>query len=180
MASNYFENTGFLFSGNYLTALTFCAGPSQLMASLCCSQTVFFYVFFFYDNQCVMCLYPTLLLPSIKGFLLIKISLRQKICRRRVFPLSCQWSRQAVSDSRETFDHPAGVSSVGSAACERGTVTQLWQPSGTSDGWHARMGHAGFPGACIDRRSSCISNSASAGLIVGHAGHRCDTWRSVR
>lgn len=40
----------------------------------------------------------------------------------------------AVSYPAAIFDHPAGASSVGSAVYERGTVTQLWQPSGTGDG----------------------------------------------
>lgn len=71
------------------------------------------------------------------------------------------------------------ASSVGSAVCERGTVTQLWQPSGTSDGWHARMGHAAFWVGCVDRLSSRISHSASVGLIAGRAGHRRDTWISL-
>lgn len=133
-------------------------------------------------RQTTMCLYMTLLLPCIKCCLLIKMSLWQGICRKEwgfFCPLPCQWNWMVVSYPREIFDHPACASSVGSAVCERGTVTQLWQPSGTSDGWHARMGHAAFPGACVDRLSLRISHSASVRLIAGHAGHRCDTWISL-
>lgn len=130
--------------------------------------------------SCHASFYTTLLLPGIKCCLLIKMSPWQRICRKGFFcPLPCQWSRMAVSYPREIFDHPAGASSVGSAVCERGTVTQLWQPSGTSDGWHARIGRAAFPGARVDRRSSRFSHSASVGLIAGHAGHRCDAWISL-
>lgn len=86
-----------------------------------------------------MCLYAMLLLlllPGIKCCLLIKMSSWQRICREEGFfcPLPCQGNRMVVSYPREIFDHPAGASSVGSAVCERGTVTQLWQPSGTGDG----------------------------------------------
>lgn len=67
-----------------------------------------------------MCLNRALLLPGIKCYLLIKMSPCRRICRKRVFcPLPCQWSGMAVSYPREIFDHPAGASSVGSAACER-------------------------------------------------------------
>lgn len=73
-----------LFSGNYLTPLTFCVSLLRLMASLCSSQSL---LFFFFNNgrRRAMCLYTTLSLPGIKCCLLIKMSPWQMICRKEGF-----------------------------------------------------------------------------------------------
>lgn len=70
-----------LFSGNYLTPVTFCVGLPQLMASLCSSQSLLFWN----ERRAAMCLYTTLLLPGIKCCLLIKMSPWQRICRKGFF-----------------------------------------------------------------------------------------------
>ncbi len=168
-----------LFSGNYLTPLTFLVSLQQLMASLYASQ----FLLFLKRKANRLCLYLTLLLLGIKCCLLIKMSPWQRIHRKEwvFFLLLCLVSETGwLSLIPERYLIILLVRPQwGQWSVRGGTVTQLWQPSGTSDGWHARMGHAAFPGACVDRLRLRISHSASVRLIAGHAGHRCDTWISL-
>lgn len=131
------------------------------------------------ERGTVACLGMTLLLPCVKCFLLIKMSpWTQNQKKEDSFcPLSTKQAGSLLSQ-RDIWS-TCSVSWVGSAFCGRGAVTQLWQPSGTSDEWHARMGHAAFRGGSVDSLSSRISHSASVGLIVGRTGRRCDTWISL-
>lgn len=120
-----------LFSGNNLTPVTFCVSLLQLMASLCSSQALLF--FRMKGEQ------PCVLLPGIRCCLLIKMSAWRRICRKKgfFFLSSCLVSEAGwLSLIPERYLIILLVRPQWGQRSARGggTVTQLWQPSGTSDG----------------------------------------------